>query len=97
LSAAAGAPDSPARKNSGAMFQDFLGRLRQMSDADFANKQDELVTELTVLMPPGASITVALASLQPRTIQDAMAGGFMSPRAAALLQELLTARTKAAQ
>lgn len=97
LSSAAGAPDSPARKNSCAMLQDFLGRVRQMSETDFANKQDELVTELTVLMPPGASITVAMATLQPRAIQDALSGGFLSPRAAALLQELQAARVKTGQ
>ena len=96
LSAAAGAPDSPARKNSRAMFLDFLGRLRTMSDADFANKQGELVTELTALMPPGASITVAMATFDPRAIPDALANSLLSPRAPALLQELRAARAKAA-
>ena len=97
LSAGAGEPDSAARKNSASMFGDFLGRVRQMSDADFAQKQDELVAGLVALLPPGTILTAALAEFEPGQLQNALSVGFLRPRAPALLQELLTSRAKSAQ
>lgn len=92
LSAAAGEPGTPARNNSFAMFQEFLSRLRQMSDAEFGNKQTELETGLMALMPPGSSITVAMSSLDLHAIQNAMGNSFLSPRAPVLLEELQAGR-----
>ncbi|MEI6501482.1 MAG: hypothetical protein WCP21_10725 [Armatimonadota bacterium] len=96
LSAGAGEPDSAARKNSASMFGDYLGRVRLMSDGDFAQKQDELVAGLIALLPPGTNLTAALAEFEPGQLQNAMAASFLSPRAPALLQELLTSRVKPA-
>jgi hypothetical protein len=97
LATDAGPTDSPARKNTQSMFVDYLNRVRAMSDADFANKQDELVTELTALLPPGASVTVALAEYDPSQIAAAMYLSFFSPRALPLLQELQQTRAKPGQ
>lgn len=94
LSASAGEPDSAARKNSASMFGDFLDRIRQMSDVDFAQKQEELVAGLLALLPPGTILTAALAEFDPNQLQNALDNSFLSPRAAALLQELLTSRVK---
>lgn len=97
LSAGAGAPDSPARKNSRSMFGDYLDRIRKMSDVDFANKQEELASSLLALVPPGSSLTVAMAEFDTRQIQSAMQSSLLSSRAAALLEELQAKRAKPAQ
>lgn len=93
LCAASGAPGSPARDNSRRMFLDFLARLRKMPAADFSGRQTELSAELCALMPPGSSLTAAMAEFEPRLIQTAMEASLLHPRAPALLAEIRAART----
>lgn len=92
LSSAAGADGTPQRENSRAMFGEFLDRIRKMPPTAFAAKQDELSAELTALMPPGSSLTVAMAEVNPGQIQRALAGTLLHPRAPQLLQELLASK-----
>ncbi|MGE5531772.1 MAG: hypothetical protein ACM3VW_06640 [Bacteroidota bacterium] len=94
LSSAAGAEGSPQRENSRAMFVEFLDRLRKMPATEFAAKQDELSAELTALMPPGSSLTVAMAEVNPGQIQGALMGTLLHPRAPQLLQELLASKSE---
>lgn len=88
----AGAPDTPARQNCQRMFVEFLDRFRTMSDVDFAAKQGELATELLALLPPGANLTVAMATYDQRLLQNAMNTTFLNPRVPELLKEMKTVR-----
>ncbi|MHB8997007.1 MAG: hypothetical protein ACYC63_17315 [Armatimonadota bacterium] len=94
LSAAAGADGTPQRENSRRMFSDFLDRIRKMSATEFARSQGELSAELAALMPPGGSLTVAMAEANPSQVQGALAATLLHPRAPQLLQELLASRPK---
>jgi hypothetical protein len=92
LSTAAGAEGTPQRENSRRMFADFLDRIRKMPATEFATRQNELSAELAALMPPGGSLTVAMAEANPAQIQGALAATLLHPRAPQLLQELLASK-----
>jgi hypothetical protein len=92
LSAAAGAEGTPQRENSRRMFADFLDRIRKMPITEFGARLDELAAELLALMPPGGSLTVAMAEANPAQMQGALAATLLHPRAPQLLQELLASK-----
>ena len=94
LAAPAGAADSPARNNCRQLFVDFLDRVRKMPQPDFTTRQDELAAELLALVPPGASLIVALAEYDTGLIHSALGGSFLNPRVPALLAEMKAARAK---
>lgn len=88
MSESAGAPGSAARQNQQKMFAEFFDRFKTMSDVDFATKQQELATELLALLPPGANLTVAMATYDQRLLQNAMNMTFLNPRVPELLKEI---------
>ena len=92
LCSGVGAPESAARANSRRLFQDFLARIRTMSAAEFAQKTEELTSELLALLPPTTNLAVALAEFAPHQIQQAMRDSFLHPRAPDLLREIQAAR-----
>ncbi len=92
LAAGAGEAGSAQVDNSRKLFVDFLERVRRMSGADFANRQDELAAELLALLPPHTNLIVALAEYDKKLVHDAMSASLAHPRAAELLRQMKAAR-----
>lgn len=94
LSTVAGPEGSPARDNSRSMFLDFLNRIRNMTEADFANKHKELVAELLALLPPGTNLAQIMGEFDPSPIHQVLQFTLLGARAPGIVQEMLAARTK---
>lgn len=96
LALAAGPAGSPQRQNSMQLFADFLDRVRQMPEADFLSKAPELAAELEALLPPGSSLTLVGAQLNPALVVQALEQSLLHFRARYLLQEVQQARRQPA-
>ncbi len=96
LAAGAGAEGTPARANALQMGLDFLNRVRDMTDAEFAQKQKELGAEAATLVPPGANLSAVLLEFDPSALHQALRGTLLNPRAPRLLQEMQATRAKPA-
>lgn len=94
IAAGAGAAGTPARDNSRRMFVDFLDRLRKMSAADFAAKQQELGSEIAALLPPGFDLVNLAAEFDPGGVHVALGMSLLHPRAPALLEEMQAGRER---
>lgn len=92
LSAAAGPEGSAARGNSRQMFMDFLNRIRNMTDADFANKHKELVAAFLDLLPPGTNLIQLAGEFDPSSIHQMLQFALLGARSAGIVQEMLAAR-----
>lgn len=92
LAAGAGEVGSAQVDNSCKLFVDFLERVRRMSGADFAKRQDELAAELLALLPPHTNLIVALAEYDKQLVHDAMSASLAHSRAPELLRQMKAAR-----
>ncbi|MBU0610865.1 MAG: hypothetical protein KKI08_23500 [Armatimonadetes bacterium] len=96
LAAGAGAEGTPARANALQMCLDFLNRVRDMTDAEFAQKQKELGAEAVTLVPQGANLSAILLEFDPSALHQSLRGTLLNPRTPRLLREMQAARAKPA-
>lgn len=94
ISASAGAPDSPARKNVREMIAEFLNRLKGMDQATFERTREELAAEMSALLPAGINVHVVIALSDPAAAQRALDAGLLHYRTPELLHEMQAARAR---
>ena len=96
LAAGAGAAGTPARDNCRQLLTDFLDRVRRLKEGDLAKQQEQLTTELSLLLLPGTDFAAALGETAPGLVRAALARTLLRSQTPDLLRAVQANRARRA-